>query len=86
VAAVSRSRPPKCSCGRGCWVCGDAGAVARERDEVACRVDEALLQDEIDFAFEPQFTECDGRDCWLCSPAPIKAEELPPGVTFTEAP
>jgi hypothetical protein len=73
VRAMSRSRPPKCSCGRGCWVCGDAGAPARERDA-------------IDFAFEPQFTECDGRDCWLCSPAPIDAEELPSGVTFTEAP
>lgn len=29
---MSRSRPPKCGTGRGCWCCGDAGAIRRRRE------------------------------------------------------
>lgn len=29
---MSRSRRPKCGTGRGCWVCGDEGAVRRRRE------------------------------------------------------
>lgn len=42
---VSRSRWPKCSTGRGCWVCGDAGLARRKKERDAQRIDERELDD-----------------------------------------
>jgi hypothetical protein len=42
---VSRSRRPKCTTGRGCWCCGDAGAVRRRREALGWdAVDVGLLE------------------------------------------
>lgn len=36
---MSRSRPPKCGCGRGCWVCGDSSETRRAREAESARID-----------------------------------------------
>jgi hypothetical protein len=42
---MSRSRPPKCPCGRGCGCCGDAGEVRRDRERDAWNADQRELDE-----------------------------------------
>lgn len=41
---MSRSRDPKCPSGRGCRVCGDAGAVRRKREALGDAISSGLVQ------------------------------------------
>lgn len=63
---MSRSRRNSCSVGRGCRVCGHAGAVVEARQADAVRVDDAELPDNLD----ANYTEyiCTEPSCsgWGC--------------------
>jgi hypothetical protein len=59
---VSRSRWPKCSGGRGCWVCGDAGEVRRKREAESAHVEAVELAAHLEDAGLRDY--CDG--CTWC--------------------
>jgi hypothetical protein len=60
---LSRSRAPQCSGGRGCFVCGDAGEVRRDREDELARVDERqLVLDVREFDCEYCTTSYDDPD------------------------
>lgn len=54
---MSRSRPPKCPCGRGCGVCGNAGESRRKREDDAYRADTRELGDPLDAVLRQQVDE-----------------------------
>lgn len=84
---MSRSRRPRCTTGRGCWCCGDAGKVRRRREAEAGRADlVGGLSEWLDSPPRPGLGEAyDGCECEWCIPDPHYRNRSIPGVTLIAA-
>ncbi len=64
---MSRSRRSQCSVGRGCRVCGHAGAAVEARQADAVRVDERVGYELADaYEFEPYVCSAPPGTCEGC--------------------